>query len=114
MTFWSSGFVFTKIVYKYTGPITTIFLRMLLSSSILLILFLCNKKRDKIERKDIKIFILMGFFEPFLYFIGEGYGLKYISTTYARITSYNVCYTKLLRDYILKVFYPDIFDELQR
>ncbi len=85
MTFWSSGFVFTKIVYKYTGPITTIFLRMLLSSSILLILFLCNKKRDKIERKDIKIFILMGFFEPFLYFIGEGYGLKYISTTYASV-----------------------------
>lgn len=34
-----------------------------------------------IKRQDIKWFILLAFFEPFLYFIGESFGLKVVSST---------------------------------
>ena len=34
---------------------------------------------------DLKLFVLMAFFEPFLYFMGESYGLKYVSSTVASV-----------------------------
>ena len=38
-----------------------------------------------IKPKDYSTFLLLAFFEPFLYFVGESYGLKYISSTMAAI-----------------------------
>jgi drug/metabolite transporter (DMT)-like permease len=35
--------------------------------------------------KELKYFILLAFFEPFLYFIGESYGMKYVSSSLASI-----------------------------
>lgn len=85
MTFWGASFVFIKIVYKYTGPITMIFSRLLIASIILITIYVINKKREKVDKKDYLLFFFMGFTEPFLYFIGEGYGMKYISSTHASV-----------------------------
>ncbi len=85
MTFWGASFVFIKIVYKYTGPITMIFSRLVIASIVLVTIYLLNKKREKINKKDYLLFFFMGFTEPFLYFIGEGYGLKYVSSTHASV-----------------------------
>jgi drug/metabolite transporter (DMT)-like permease len=38
-----------------------------------------------IERKDLGTFILLSFFEPFLYFMGESFGLLYVSSTIGAI-----------------------------
>jgi drug/metabolite transporter (DMT)-like permease len=46
---------------------------------------LLTGKMMKIERKDIWIFVLLSFFEPFLYFMGESFGLKYVSSTVGAI-----------------------------
>ena len=35
----------------------------------------------KIEKKDRKLFLMLATFEPFLYFIGESFGLTYVSAT---------------------------------
>ncbi len=85
MTFWGASFVFIKIVYKYTGPITMIFSRLIIASIILMTIYVINKKREKIDKKDYLLFFVMGFTEPFLYFIGEGYGMKYVSSTHASV-----------------------------
>jgi drug/metabolite transporter (DMT)-like permease len=37
------------------------------------------------KKKDVRIFILLAFFEPFLYFMGESYGLQYVSSTVASV-----------------------------
>lgn len=84
MLFWGASFVFIKITFKYIGPVTMIFFRLVIASSLL---FLINKLfyKSKIERKDYKLFFLLGFTEPFLYFIGEGYGMQFVSSTQASV-----------------------------
>lgn len=83
--FWGASFVFIKIVYKYVGPITMIFSRLVIATTLLLLIHLFNKKREGVEKKDYLTFFFMGFTEPFLYFIGEGYGMKYVSSTHASV-----------------------------
>lgn len=83
--FWGASFVFIKIVYRYVGPITMIFSRLVIATLILMSVYLFNKKREIVERRDYLTFFLMGFTEPFLYFIGEGYGMQYVSSTHASV-----------------------------
>jgi len=39
------------------------------------------KKLGRIEKKDRLSILALAFFEPFLYFLGESFGLKYVSST---------------------------------
>jgi drug/metabolite transporter (DMT)-like permease len=43
------------------------------------------KRLQKPSKKDLQLFVLMSFFEPFIYFLGESYGLKYVSSTVAAV-----------------------------
>jgi len=85
MIFWSFSFVWIKIVYEAYGPLTTILFRLLISSSLMLIFTLLTKKLQNIRTGDLKFFLLLAFFEPFLYFMGESYGLMYVSSTVASV-----------------------------
>lgn len=85
MLFWGASFVFIKVVYKYAGPITMIFSRLIIASAVLFLIYIFNKKRQIIAKKDYPLLFLMGFTEPFIYFIGEGYGLKYVSPTHGAV-----------------------------
>lgn len=62
-----------------------IFSRLVIATTLLLLIHLFNKKREGVEKKDYLTFFFMGFTEPFLYFIGEGYGMKYVSSTHASV-----------------------------
>jgi drug/metabolite transporter (DMT)-like permease len=42
-------------------------------------------KNEKMERKDYKLIMLSAMFNPFLYFLGENYGLKFSSPTIAAV-----------------------------
>ncbi len=85
MIFWSFSFVWVKIVYEAYGPLTTIFFRLIISSGLMLIFTILSKKLQKIVPGDLKLFIILALFEPFLYFMGESYGLKYVSSTVASV-----------------------------
>jgi drug/metabolite transporter (DMT)-like permease len=85
MIFWSFSFVWIKIVYESYGPLTTILFRLLISSGLMLIFTFLSRKLQKIAPGDFKLFLLMALFEPFLYFMGESYGLKYVSSTVASV-----------------------------
>ncbi len=85
MIFWSFSFVWVKVVYEAYGPLTTVLFRLLISSGLLLLFTVAARKLQKIQPGDLKLFLLLAFFEPFLYFMGESYGLKYVSSTVAAV-----------------------------
>lgn len=77
--------MWVKVVYEAYGPLTTVLFRLLISSGLLLLFTFATRKLQKIQPGDLKLFLLLAFFEPFLYFMGESYGLKYVSSTVAAV-----------------------------
>jgi drug/metabolite transporter (DMT)-like permease len=85
MIFWSFTFIWYKIVYQFYNPITTVFFRLIISSIFLFALMYPLKRIEKIRKGDFKYFLLVSVFNPFLYFIGESYGVKLVSSTLAAV-----------------------------
>jgi len=85
MLFWGMSFVWTAIVLKYYHPVTIIFLRLIISTGFLFIGIKIFGRIEKIEKKDYKLFLLSALFNPFLYFIGESYGIKLTSPTISAV-----------------------------
>jgi len=85
MVFWAFSFVWVKEVYVAYGPLTTVFFRLIIATLMMLIYGWVSKNLLKIDRKDYSTFLLLAFFEPFLYFMGESFGLKYVSSTMGAI-----------------------------
>lgn len=81
MLFWSSTFVWFKIAYENFQPFTIIFLRLLLAGIILEVYARVFRRNEVIKKEDYKIFLLLSFCEPFCYFLGESFGLMFISAT---------------------------------
>jgi drug/metabolite transporter (DMT)-like permease len=79
--FWAFSFIWFKIANEAYRPLTVVYLRLIISVIILSLFLYFTGRFEKIKRKDWKYFILMSFFEPFLYFIGESIGLTYVSST---------------------------------
>ena len=86
MLFWGFSFVWVKIVYAHGyRPIMTIFIRLVISSVILYLIVKLMKREQKIEKVDYGKFLLLALFEPFLYFMGESFGLRLVSSTVAAV-----------------------------
>ena len=85
VSFWGASYIWTKVVFNTYNPITTIFLRLTLSSVILFVLLWILKKDEKVSKKDYLSFLAMSFFSPFCYFLSEGFGLKLVSPTVASV-----------------------------
>ncbi|MFH1296004.1 MAG: DMT family transporter [Bacteroidota bacterium] len=81
MFFWGMSFIWSSILLKYYQPITIIFIRLILSSIFLFIIIFIFRKWERMRQKDIKWFFLSALFNPFFYFLGENYGLKFSSST---------------------------------
>jgi drug/metabolite transporter (DMT)-like permease len=84
MIFWSLSFIWYKGAYQHFGPITTIFLRLFVSS-ILLLIFTFVVLKPIIKKSHIKLFVLVAMFEPFLYFLCESFGMKWVSPVTASV-----------------------------
>ncbi|MBU8893227.1 MAG: DMT family transporter [Bacteroidales bacterium] len=85
MIFWSYTFIWYKVVYEFYNPITVVFFRLIISSIFLFALMYPLKRLQKIKKGDIKYFLLVAIFNPFLYFLGESYGIKFVSSTVAAV-----------------------------
>jgi len=81
MVFWGMSFVWSKIVLGYYEPITIVLIRLILSSVLLFSGLALFGRLKKLSISDLKLFLLSALFNPFLYFLGENYGLKYSSPT---------------------------------
>ena len=85
VTFWGISYVWTKIAFTSYGPITVMFIRLTISSGLMLLIYQFRKHRERIDKKDYKAFILLSFFSPFCYFIGENFGVYHVSPTIAAV-----------------------------
>ncbi|WP_423129194.1 DMT family transporter [Gaoshiqia sp. Z1-71] len=85
MFFWSFSFVWFKVAYKAYEPMTVVLIRLALSAAIMFIFAKLAGKLQPLKKGDLRWMILLSFFEPFLYFMGESFGLKYVSPTVASV-----------------------------
>jgi drug/metabolite transporter (DMT)-like permease len=83
--FWSFSFIWFKVAYQGYNPITVVIFRLTIAALLITIIAAFLKRLQKPSKEDFKLFVLMAFFEPFIYFLGESYGLKYVSSTVAAV-----------------------------
>jgi len=85
MVFWSFSFIWTRVAILSFPPMTLITLRLLIASGLLFAISKASGKFQPLRRKDFKIFLLLAFFESFLYYVGETYGLTMVDSTLASV-----------------------------
>ena len=85
MMIWGMSYVWTKVVFQCYSQFTTVFLRFLISSIILIVYLKFSGKMTGIDKKDYVLILLTALFNPFLYFLGENFGLKYASPTVSAV-----------------------------
>ena len=85
MIFWGMSFVWSSIVFKYYNPITTIFLRLVISTALLVSFVLLTRQFEKLKKEDRGLLLISALFNPFFYFLGENFGLKNSSPTISAV-----------------------------
>jgi drug/metabolite transporter (DMT)-like permease len=81
MIFWSFSFIWFKVANEYYKPMTIVFIRLVISVILLTTYLILTKKFMKIRKGDLRLFFMLALFEPFFYFLGESFGLTYVSST---------------------------------
>ncbi|HBE43406.1 MAG TPA: EamA family transporter [Bacteroidales bacterium] len=81
MIFWSFSFIWFKVANETFRPLTIVFFRLVISVILLNAFISLTRSHIKIRKKDRKLFFLLALFEPFLYFLGESFGLTYVTAT---------------------------------
>ena len=77
MFFWGFSFIWTNQVLKAGLPVfALVFFRMAIAAIVLLAITIGAKKLQIPSKKDVGWFLLLALAEPFLYFIGEVFGMK--------------------------------------
>ncbi len=85
MFFWGMSYVWSKIVFEVYSPLTTIFFRLLISFAVLFLFGYVIGQLKPVQKKDRWLFIGSAFLNPFLYFVGENYGLSLVSASLSSI-----------------------------
>lgn len=85
MICWGMSFVWYKQALESIQPITLVLARLVISFPLLVVAGLLLNRLKAVKRKHIPLFMLLAFFEPFLYFTGESVGIQYVSSTMAAI-----------------------------
>lgn len=77
ITLWGMSYIWTDKLIALNIPIFYfVFVRILLAGLVLFLFNAAYGRIKRIQKKDFPKFLLLAFFEPFIYFICETYGLK--------------------------------------
>ena len=77
ITLWGMSYIWTdKIINQGVSIFYFIFVRILLAGVILFLFNTAYGRIKRIQRRDLPKFLLLAFFEPFIYFICETFGIK--------------------------------------
>lgn len=77
ITLWGMSYIWTDKLIALNIPIFYfVFVRILLAGVILFLFNTAYTRIKRIQRQDLSKFLLLAFFEPFIYFICETFGLK--------------------------------------
>jgi len=85
MLAWALSFVWFKVAMPVYGPLTIVFFRLVIASVLLFFFLKLSGRLMWPGREEGKYLFLLALFEPFLYFLGESYGLLHISSTLAAV-----------------------------
>jgi len=85
MLFWGMSFVWTSRLLVHFQPVTIIFIRLLISSAFLFLLMIVSGRFERIRREDTWLLLGSTVFNPFLYFLGENFGVKLTSATISSV-----------------------------
>ncbi len=73
---WGYSFVWTNTLLNYNVPVfTLLFVRLSIAGLLLYIVSRLTGKLQEVAKSDFKWLFCMAFSEPFIYFIGETYGM---------------------------------------
>lgn len=101
---WGFSFVWTNDILQKDIPVFTfLFIRLALAGTLLFAFAKLTGKLQPIARKDVKFLILMAFFEPFIYFIGETYGIK--ATNSAVLSAVIIATIPIVSLFVEKILY---------
>lgn len=85
---WGASFIFTKDLFNNTPHITALVLitgRMLVATVFFLPFMLLTHRLPLLKGKDLLIFLLLSFLEPFLYNLCEANGVSLVSGSFSAI-----------------------------
>lgn len=82
---WGFTFLASKIGQRIASPFVLLTYRFDIALLILLVPLILGKAKLSLKGKNIKMLLLLGLFEPCVYFIGEQYGLKYSNTAFSGV-----------------------------
>lgn len=85
MLIWSASGIAVKEALVALSPMTMIVIRFTLAVLLMLVVGLCTRKSEmfrlqKVDKKDLPLFILGGIFQPFLYYILETFSYDALSS----------------------------------
>lgn len=101
---WGLSFLSIKVAVKVVPPMTLGFLRFLISSIFLSIIYFSKEKNNKIEKKDLHLLIIAGFIGVTVYFFFENYGIKLLSASTASLIIATIpIFTLLFESFIYKI-----------
>jgi drug/metabolite transporter (DMT)-like permease len=85
MICWGLSFVWYKQALQNFPPLSLVLARLVISFPLILVAALSMKRLKRVSKADISLFFILAFFEPLLYFLGESFGMQYVSSTTASI-----------------------------
>jgi drug/metabolite transporter (DMT)-like permease len=83
--FWGMSFIWSSVLLRYYEPVTIILFRLILSTLFLSVVCFISGTFLRLRRADLKWFLLSSLCNPFLYFLGETYGLKLTSSIHTAV-----------------------------
>lgn len=79
---WGMSYIWTDKLLELGIPVFYfVFVRILLAGGVLFLLNAAYGRIKRIQKKDLKKFLLLALFEPFIYFVCETYGVEMTSPT---------------------------------
>jgi drug/metabolite transporter (DMT)-like permease len=99
---WGTSYVFTSIVLQSLDPISIILFRLIISAVMLWTVIAIFFRKEKVSFSTFKWMALLAFFEPFIYFIGETYGLQRVSPV---VTSLVVATIPVFTAIVMRCFF---------
>lgn len=84
-TLWGFSFLASAIGQRAATPFVLLSYRFDIALLILLVPLALGKAKLRLRGKNVKMLLLLGLFEPCIYFIGEQYGLKYTNSAFSGV-----------------------------
>ncbi|HBS86113.1 MAG: hypothetical protein A2W91_07860 [Bacteroidetes bacterium GWF2_38_335] len=85
MLIWGLSYIWVDVALDYYSAATIASVRVFIATAFMISLALITGKLEKVRKKDLKLFMMFGFFDPFCYFLCESYGIDNATPTSAAV-----------------------------